>query len=386
MDPRQRLKNIKTTLNYLQKKLQVQQQKGLRYAAQETEKDIRTWLGNKERIEKEIARAKDGFEHITDPAEHLANAQNREIAGDKARAADSYKAAAAGFRLKRDSGGLAQAEDGLKACNPLSTAARYDHPSRGRVKVCDSASTALRTALERTRAGERVKVVDSTCIPAEYCPQCHKDAARCRCPNKDELLSGYTVGGKRVTDSTVEPLGRVEKVPVVAGPRKPGQAQPANGWFGASPKKAKDADETWQDKRDRLLRDKDDIGACNQCRRDVGRHTKEQAERCMAAAERAKDEHEGFAKLKGELGHEKGVTDPGALAASIGRKKYGAAGMAAKSAAGRAKDAENEEDHKFSPGSEHKFVRDPNRREAVCKICRRGPSNLVHVKDAVLPV
>ena len=54
---------------------------------------------------------------------------------------------------------------------------------------------------------------------------------------------------------------------------------------------------------------------------------------------KAKDEHEGFAKLKGELSHEKGVTDPAALAASIGRKKYGAAGMAAKSAAGRAKDS-----------------------------------------------
>lgn len=30
-----------------------------------------------------------------------------------------------------------------------------------------------------------------------------------------------------------------------------------------------------------------------------------------------------FAKLKGELGHRKGVNNPGALAAYIGRKKYG---------------------------------------------------------------
>lgn len=43
----------------------------------------------------------------------------------------------------------------------------------------------------------------------------------------------------------------------------------------------------------------------------------------------------GFKKLKGKLSHEKGVKDPGALAASIGRKKYGAAGMAKKAAAGR---------------------------------------------------
>ncbi len=32
----------------------------------------------------------------------------------------------------------------------------------------------------------------------------------------------------------------------------------------------------------------------------------------------------GFDKLKGKLAHQKGVTNPGALAASIGRKKYGA--------------------------------------------------------------
>lgn len=31
----------------------------------------------------------------------------------------------------------------------------------------------------------------------------------------------------------------------------------------------------------------------------------------------------GFDKLKGELAHRKGVTDPGALAAYIGRKKMG---------------------------------------------------------------
>lgn len=43
----------------------------------------------------------------------------------------------------------------------------------------------------------------------------------------------------------------------------------------------------------------------------------------------------GFKKLKKSLAHEKGVKDAGALAASIGRKKYGSAGMAKKSAAGR---------------------------------------------------
>jgi hypothetical protein len=47
------------------------------------------------------------------------------------------------------------------------------------------------------------------------------------------------------------------------------------------------------------------------------------------------DEHEGFQKLENSLAHRKGVSDPKALAAAIGRKKYGAAGMARMAAAGR---------------------------------------------------
>jgi len=42
-----------------------------------------------------------------------------------------------------------------------------------------------------------------------------------------------------------------------------------------------------------------------------------------------------FKALKSKLGGRGGVRDPGALAASIGRKKYGAAKMAKLSAAGR---------------------------------------------------
>lgn len=33
--------------------------------------------------------------------------------------------------------------------------------------------------------------------------------------------------------------------------------------------------------------------------------------------------YEGFARLKSELGKKKGIKNPGALAAAIGRKKYG---------------------------------------------------------------
>ena len=44
-----------------------------------------------------------------------------------------------------------------------------------------------------------------------------------------------------------------------------------------------------------------------------------------------------FAALKRKLGARKGVTNPGALAAYIGRKKYGASKMAKLSAKGRRK-------------------------------------------------
>lgn len=42
-----------------------------------------------------------------------------------------------------------------------------------------------------------------------------------------------------------------------------------------------------------------------------------------------------FAKLKASLAHKEGVTDPGALAASFGRKKYGPSKMAHLAAAHR---------------------------------------------------
>jgi hypothetical protein len=44
-----------------------------------------------------------------------------------------------------------------------------------------------------------------------------------------------------------------------------------------------------------------------------------------------------FKALEGKLEHKKGVSNPGALAAYIGRRKYGAAKMAKFSAAGRAR-------------------------------------------------
>jgi len=48
------------------------------------------------------------------------------------------------------------------------------------------------------------------------------------------------------------------------------------------------------------------------------------------------EKHIGFAKLKSKLAHKKGVTNPGAVAAAIGRKKYGKKKFQAAAAAGHA--------------------------------------------------
>lgn len=49
----------------------------------------------------------------------------------------------------------------------------------------------------------------------------------------------------------------------------------------------------------------------------------------------AKGDGSAFKKLKGELARKPGITDPAALAASIGRKKYGTEEFQAMAAAGR---------------------------------------------------
>ena len=43
----------------------------------------------------------------------------------------------------------------------------------------------------------------------------------------------------------------------------------------------------------------------------------------------------GFSKLRGQLAKKPGITDPGALAAAIGRKKYGSKKFNKAAAAGR---------------------------------------------------
>jgi hypothetical protein len=45
----------------------------------------------------------------------------------------------------------------------------------------------------------------------------------------------------------------------------------------------------------------------------------------------------GFKRLRNQLAKRKGVRNPDAVAAAIGRKKYGKKGMAKKAAAGRRK-------------------------------------------------
>lgn len=53
------------------------------------------------------------------------------------------------------------------------------------------------------------------------------------------------------------------------------------------------------------------------------------------AASKKKDTYVGFNALKAKIAAKGGVSDPGAVAAAIGRRKYGAKGMAAMSKMGR---------------------------------------------------
>jgi hypothetical protein len=197
----------------------------------------------------------------SDPADHMQRANEYEVAGDRARALDSYRAAASGYRKANDRANEGKARDGVEACQ-AKFSTQYQHPGAGRVKVCDSAEQAMRTAVERTRAGESVSVVGKTVRPGRAYRGSARDAAR-------EIVHEGSNG--------LHYAGKVDK-------SEPGAVycERCDGYYVKVPKS-------------------------------VG-----------------KDEHEGFKKLEGKLSHEKGVTNPAALAASIGRKKYGEKGMEAR--------------------------------------------------------
>jgi hypothetical protein len=99
----------------------------------------------------------------SEPKDHMLRANQYEVQGDRARALDSYRAAATGYRRANDRANEAKARDGVAACQSVFDA-QYAHPGAGRVKVCDSAESAMRTAVERTRAGESVRITDGKTV------------------------------------------------------------------------------------------------------------------------------------------------------------------------------------------------------------------------------
>jgi len=87
------------------------------------------------------------------------------------------------------------------------------------------------------------------------------------------------------------------------------------------------------------------------------------------------EKYEGFAKLKGELAHKAGVKNPGALAAAIGRKKYGKEKFQKMAAAGKM----HKEEIELDEG--HKIVRKDGKLHMVDD--REGPIKNTHLaKDA----
>lgn len=108
----------------------------------------------------------------SEPKDHMIRASQYEVQGDRARALDSYRSAASGYRKANDRANEAKARDGITACQ-TKFAQQYAHPGAGRVKVCDSVDVAMRTAIERTRAGESVTVVGKTVRPARAADGAH---------------------------------------------------------------------------------------------------------------------------------------------------------------------------------------------------------------------
>lgn len=126
--------------------------------------------GNHEVVYRDhTAKATDSMQRSgSAPEDHLFRARQYEIQGDRARALDSYRAAASGYRKsgssakigeegKAASVGLAKAVEGVAACQAAFDS-QYVHPSAGRTRVCDSAEQAVESAIQRTRAGESVRV------------------------------------------------------------------------------------------------------------------------------------------------------------------------------------------------------------------------------------
>jgi hypothetical protein len=346
----------------------------------------------------------------SEPADHLYRASVYEVQGDRARALDSYRAAASGFRrlasdateqyivtgettsngskqsffnskveADKESEKLkqlgwknvkvssandaarkreAQARDGINACQ-TKFAQQYQHPGTGRVKVCDSASTALRTAVERTRAGEVVSVIGKTVRPGRarvcdsregvwMCSECKTGHT-----SETELHKHQEKTGHWRTP-TGNPLTKEE-----AGHS---QWQAKDGAFaklegklekeGESKRKASGTDlvnaHTWSvsdlnstlAELQRALKDartpgKPQYGGnTRQIEEDIA-----DAKRALASKSSAKDG--AFAKLEGKLEKEgESKQEAGGVAYEAGAAKYGKAGMAAKSAAARDDDTE----------------------------------------------
>jgi hypothetical protein len=132
----------------------------------------------------------------SEPADHLFRAAQYEIGGDRARALDSYRAAAGGYRRAGDQAGEQKAKDGIMFCQSAFDT-QYDHPGIGRVRVCDSVDIALRTALERTRAGEQVHVEGKTVRPGFA--RAKDGALHAYVPDKDDRCA---ICGRPANDSS----------------------------------------------------------------------------------------------------------------------------------------------------------------------------------------
>ena len=234
------------------------------------------------------------------PEAHLESGMESEIGHDRTRALDHYKAAERGAATTAQ---RERARDGILAVTQRA-AEPYHHPSAGKVQSFAERGRALDSALARTRAGERVRVRDEA--SGEYVVS--------------PMESGASVGDASTWEEQVDVMAKNIKDKM--------RELKADGVVGMSKRNLRQIVTTRgisvaPGVFDRLLEDAIKKAGAGKFFYEGTAH----------------DEHEGFEKLERSLAHRKGVTDPKALAAAIGRRKLGEKEMARRSAAGRAKDS-----------------------------------------------
>ena len=261
----------------------------------------------------------------SEPADHLFRATQYEIGGDRARALDSYRAAAGGYRRAGDQAGEQKAKDGIMFCQSAFDT-QYDHPGIGRVRVCDSADIALRTALERTRAGEAVHVDGRTVRPG----RARANDATWHVVKDRRSLGEFKSEGEAKAAAAKTPGAKVAEIRVPSrGPDETHEFEPGGrGGTCANCERPKGwAGHSFTSPQSKWVHD------------DTGGPPPVDNPATPAVPDPVPTDDGAFSKLERQWeARGESKKEAGGVAYKVGSEKYGKAGMAKKATEGRSKD------------------------------------------------